>query len=149
VEALSAALRAAGVVVSVSEDIRVALWEKLLFVGPMGMIGAATGMTVDRFRALADARALLVEAMEEVRSVALAQGARVPEGSVAGALARLDALPEGSISSMHRDLYAGRLSELNEQVGIVVRLASGAGLSVPVHRVLYAVLAARAARVDA
>jgi 2-dehydropantoate 2-reductase len=144
VETLAATLRTAGVTVAVSGDIRAAIWEKLLFVGPMGMIGAATGMAVDHFRCIPASRRLLVEAMAEVRSVALSHGIRVPEEATAAALERLDALPDGSKASMQRDLEAGRHSELEEQVGAVVRLATRAGLDVPVHRVLYAALAARA-----
>ena len=138
VERLGEALRAGGVTVSIEPNIRVALWEKLLFVGPLGMVGAATSLPPSRTRELLEA------AMHEVRRVAAARGVTVPEASVAAALARVDALPEGSRTSMHRDLDANRPSELGEQVGTIARLARELSVDAPIHRVLYAVLSARA-----
>jgi 2-dehydropantoate 2-reductase len=49
---------------------------------------------------------------------------------------------------MQRDLAAGRPSELDDQLGAVVRLARAAGVPVPVHETIHAALSAqeRAAR---
>ena len=41
---------------------------------------------------------------------------------------------------MHRDVVAGRPSELETQVGAVVRLGREAGVPTPVNGVLYATL---------
>jgi 2-dehydropantoate 2-reductase len=41
---------------------------------------------------------------------------------------------------MQRDLAAGRPSELEDQVGAVVRLAREAQVPVPVHEVIYGAL---------
>jgi 2-dehydropantoate 2-reductase len=41
---------------------------------------------------------------------------------------------------MQRDVVAGRPSELEEQTGALVRLASGAAVSVPAHELLLAIL---------
>ena len=144
VRALGDVLSAAGVAVHLADDVRVELWEKLLFVGPMGLVGAATGLTADRYRARSDTRALLEEAMTEVARVAGARGVSVQPDAVASALARLDSLPAGASTSMQKDLLARRPSEIEEQVGAVVRSAAAHGVDAPVHRTLYAVLKARA-----
>jgi 2-dehydropantoate 2-reductase len=41
---------------------------------------------------------------------------------------------------MQRDVLAGRPSELEAQVGAVVRLGERLGVEVPVHRTIYAAL---------
>ncbi len=133
----------AGVTVVLPEDVRVAIWEKLLFVGPMGLIGAAVGLTVDRYRVIPESRNALTEAMNEVQRVAVAQGIAVPASSVLATLALVDAMPNGATTSMHRDLVGGKRSELEEQVGAVVRLGKEANVATPVHRALYELLRAR------
>jgi 2-dehydropantoate 2-reductase len=41
---------------------------------------------------------------------------------------------------MHRDILSGRPSELDLQVGTLVRFAEEAGVPVPVHTTIYAAL---------
>jgi 2-dehydropantoate 2-reductase len=55
-------------------------------------------------------------------------------------VARYDELPPATTASMQRDIVAGRPSELEEQTGALVRLASGAAVSVPAHELLLAIL---------
>jgi 2-dehydropantoate 2-reductase len=143
VRAVADALTKAGVGVALPPDVRVAIWSKLLFVGPMGLIGAATSMSVDRYRVVPEARALLAEAMHEVRNVANARGVPVPTETIEETLGFIDALPDGAMTSMHRDLGDGRKSELEEQVGAIVRLGAESNVGTPVHRVLHGLLRAR------
>jgi len=138
-EELCAALRAAGAGCSVSAEIRTALWEKLLFVGPLGAVGAAARVAAGRLRSIGETRALLDRAMREVQAVAHASGASIADAAVASAMARVDALPPEGTTSMHRDLLAGRRSELDDLVGAVLRAAAGR-VPVPAHEALYALL---------
>ena len=52
----------------------------------------------------------------------------------------IDGLPPVGTASMQRDVLAGRPSELEAQVGAVVRLGERLGVEVPVHRTTYAAL---------
>ena len=142
-ERLADALRAAGIVVVISPEIRVELWGKLLFVEPLGSVGAVTGVPMGVMRSVPETRALLEQAMGEVLAVAAGQGVRLPGDPVAAALARVDGMPASATTSMHRDLLEGRPSELDEQTGAVVRLGHRAGVACPVHDVLYACLLPR------
>jgi 2-dehydropantoate 2-reductase len=146
VERLAETLRAAGISAAVSERIDAALWSKLLFVEPLGSVGAVTRSPADRVRAIPETRAMLEEAMREVRAVAAGRGVAVPESAIAQALARVDSLPAGATASMHRDLVEGRPSELREQTGAVVRLGAKAGVARPVHDFLWASLLPEAMR---
>jgi 2-dehydropantoate 2-reductase len=139
-EKLTEALRGAGADAVVSPDIKSALWEKLLFVGPLGAVGAAARIPAGRVRSVAETRALLERAMREVQAVARASGASIPDTAISTAMARVDALPADGTTSMHRDLSSGRRSELDDLVGAVVRAAAARKVGVPVHETLYGLL---------
>ena len=93
VNRLAAALHEAGVAATPSADIRAALWSKLLFVEPLGSVGAVTRAPAGVLRSVPETRALLEQAMREVEAVAAGMGVRLPEGEIARALARVDGLP--------------------------------------------------------
>lgn len=139
-EALAAALRAAGVVVDVVADVERASWEKFLLIEPWGVLGAATRAPVGVLRGTPEARALLVGLQEELAAVGRARGVALPPDAPAKTFAFLDGAPPEATASMQRDLGAGRPSELEDQTGAVVRLARAAGVAVPLHETLHALL---------
>jgi 2-dehydropantoate 2-reductase len=62
------------------------------------------------------------------------------EAAVDRTLARFDGLPPDATSSLQRDLMEGRRSELDAQLGAVVRLGLAAGVPAPVCETLLALL---------
>ncbi len=139
-EKIADAFRRAGISMSLSPNIRADLWEKLLFVEPLGSIGAATRVSIDVFRSVPESRAMLVEAMREVQRVSAALAIRVRPDAVERSMVRVDALPPGATASMHRDIVEGRPSELEQQTGAVVRFGRQANAAAPVHEWLRAAL---------
>lgn len=139
-EDLCEALRSSGADAQVVPDIRAALWEKLLFVEPLGAVGAASRSPAGVIRAVPETRALLERAMREVETVARSLDVAVVKAAVASALNRVDSLPPDSMSSLQRDLRDGRRSELHELTGAVVRHGRATGVATPVHDFLYACL---------
>lgn len=139
-ERLAAALRGAGVAVIVPPSIRAALWEKLVFIAATSGVGAVSRATVGEIRSLPETRALLAAAMREAWSVARGLGFAVREDAVEAGLAFFDKLPAEGAASMQRDLLEGRPSELEAQVGAVVRFGREVGVSTPVFDYLYASL---------
>lgn len=140
IEQLRAAFERAGVHATIADSIWTALWEKLLFVGPLGSVGAVTRAPVGVVRSLPETRALLEGAMAEIVHVARSRGVPVADAASTRALAMIDGMPESATSSMHRDILAGRPSELESQVGVAVRMARAAGVDAPLHTYLYASL---------
>ena len=135
-------------------DIAVALWEKFLFIAPVSAVGAVTRMPAGVFRAVPETRAILAQSMGEILAVAHARGVALPSNAVAKTLAIVDGLPAEGTASMQRDILEGRPSELEYQVGAVVRLSAQVGLAAPASTFLYASLLpaerrARAWRPDA
>jgi 2-dehydropantoate 2-reductase len=139
-DALAGALRRAGVEATVTDDMARASWEKFLLIEPWGAVAAAARAPFGVVRSVPETRALHVTAIEEVAALARARGVLLPADAVERTLALLESVPAEGTASMQRDLGAGRPSELDDQVGAVVRLAAAANVPVPVHRVLLAVL---------
>jgi 2-dehydropantoate 2-reductase len=140
---LVATLKGAGIAAKVVDDIRAAVWEKALFVEPFGAVGAVIGLPAGRWRDIPESRRLLTDAMREIDSVAKANGVTLGEPAIERALARIDKLPTDATASLHRDLHAGRPSELQDQTGAIVRIAAARSVEVPIHRYLLAALLPR------
>jgi 2-dehydropantoate 2-reductase len=68
-----------------------------------------------------------------VDQVAQAMGIRFEEDPVAANLAILDSLSSGATTSMHRDVRAGRPSEIDGLLFEVVRLGRRHGVATPVY----------------
>ncbi len=136
---LQEAFGRAGVRAVISSDIVSARWEKLVLGGPWSAIGAVTRAPLGVVRSLPETRELLEGAMNEVVHVARASGAKPSDDVVAQSLAALDHAPEAAIGNM-RDFVEGRPSELETEVGAIVRLGRKLGVEAPRHAFLYAAL---------
>lgn len=136
----AAALRSAGLVAQMPDDMGVAQWEKFLFIEPIGAVGAAARVPFGVVRSVPASRALIDAALHEVRNVGRAVGVQWPADAIDRVWARYDSLPADGSTSLQRDLMAERPSEFEAQTGAVVRIGRAHGVPTPVHDVLYAVL---------
>jgi len=132
--------RARGVRVEIPADIQVAMWSKFLFIASLSGMGAVTRVPIGEIRAQPETRAMLIQAMEEIRAIALGRGIRLPDDIVATMLDLIDGVPPEGTASMQRDVMDGRPSELDAQSGAVVRLGQQLGVEVPVHSFIYRAL---------
>jgi 2-dehydropantoate 2-reductase len=137
VDRLRSALQGAGIAVEVPTCIRSAIWEKFLFVASLGGVGAVARAPLGVIRSIPGTRAMLQQAMIEIRDLAAARDVHLPEDVVAQALALVDAQPPAGTTSLQRDLAAGRRSELEWWSGAVVRLGRESGVPTPVHQFMY------------
>jgi 2-dehydropantoate 2-reductase len=132
--------RTRGVTAEVPADIRAAMWNKFLFITALSGVGAVTRAPAGVIRSLPETRGLLRQALEEIYALAGRAGIALPADTVERTLAFIDGLPPDGTTSLQRDVLQARPSELEAQVGAVVRLGGRLGMEVPVHRMLYAVL---------
>lgn len=131
----------AGVQADIPPDIHHAMWSKFIFIAPMSGVGAATRVPVGVWRSMLETRELATSAIREIVSVAMAQGVDLgAEAAVERTLARFDGLPPDATSSLQRDVMEGRPSELDAQLGAVVRIGRAAGVPTPVCEALLALL---------
>jgi 2-dehydropantoate 2-reductase len=140
-EALRQAFAGArGVTAEVAPDIRAAMWSKFVFIAALSGVGALTRAPIGVIRGQPESRRLLEQALEEISAVAVGNHIALPADTVERTLAFIDNLPADGTASMQRDIIQGRPSELEAQVGAVVRLGERRGIAVPVHRLIYAAL---------
>ena len=127
----------AGVWAEIPLDISIALWMKYLFISSVSAIGAVTRVSFGEFRSQPETRAMLEKALQDCHSVALAQGILMPPDCVATTLAYIDTLPYETLASMQRDVIDGRPSELDAQIGAIVRMGEMYNVPTPLHTFIY------------
>ncbi len=141
VERIREAFAAAeGMETVVPPSIQAAMWQKLLYVEPLGAVGSVARQPAGVLRAVPQSRELLRAAVEEIVRLAHARGIELDPSLPSDVLLRIDKLPTEATASMQRDIMAGRPSELEYQTGVVVRFAAESGVAVPVHSTIYAAL---------
>lgn len=140
VEQLLAAFASAGVNAEAPADILRSMWTKFLFIAPMSGVGAITRVPIGVWRSLPEVRSIADAALREIVAVAAALGIDLGEDAVAKTWERYEALAAPSTASMQRDMMEGKPSELDAQLGAIVRLGRSRGVPTPVTSLLYASL---------
>ncbi|MGW3138321.1 ketopantoate reductase family protein [Streptomyces sp. NPDC001139] len=125
--ALAVALEAAGPVTRVLDDETAALWAKMSFLAPFALLTTLHAVPLGDVRTRH--RDELTALVEETAAVSRACGGPTDP---AQAMARYDAFPPQTKSSMQRDAEAGRPLELDAIGGALLRAADRHGVSVPV-----------------
>ncbi len=132
--------RASGLTVEVPPDIHVAMWMKFLFITVWSGLGAVTRSPLGVWRSLPETRQMAESALQEIISVAQARHVGLPENAMPTIMNMYDSLPPDITSSMQRDIAEGRPSELEAQIGAVVRFGKETDVATPLHKFIYATL---------
>ena len=128
------------------EDLRPAQWSKLIFNATVNSVSALTHLPHDahfadrgRLDSLGD---LVHDLVEEGKRVAAAAGVALHDDPWE---MNMLATQRGSahVPSMLEDIEAGRATEIDLITGAVVREAGRAGIPVPLHEALYALVRAK------
>jgi 2-dehydropantoate 2-reductase len=138
---LHEALLKAGVNSELSGDVRLAIWEKYVFLVGLSAVTTAMRETLGPIRENSRARAFFLEVMREVVAVGRAQGVALPVDFAEKRLAFADGLPADMTSSMHHDLERGNRLELEWLSGGVVQLGEASGVPTPANRAVWDILA--------
>lgn len=123
-----------GVKAEIPPDMLAALWQKFLGVAPTGAVGAITRAPMGVTRADASTRQLVESAKREIWFVGRALGVNWAPDAISRVTAVHDSVPFGTTASMQRDIMEGRPSELDAQIGVIVRLGESLGVPTPVNR---------------
>jgi 2-dehydropantoate 2-reductase len=129
-----------GVSASIPEDIQHSMWTKFLFIATFSGIGAITRAPIGAWRDVPEVRAIAAASLTEIVALARARGVDLGADAVAKTLARYDAMTPESTASMQRDIMGGKPSELEGQLGAIVRLAKESGVAVPATSFIYGCL---------
>ncbi|MFF5962998.1 ketopantoate reductase family protein [Streptomyces collinus] len=138
-DALAEAFAKAGPATRVLEDETAALWAKMSFLAPFALLTTRYGLPLGDIRTRH--RDELTALVEETAAISHACGG---PADPAQALARYDAFPAATKSSMQRDAEAGRPLELDAIGGALLRAAERHGVPAPVAARVVRELADRA-----
>jgi 2-dehydropantoate 2-reductase len=140
VEALVKAFERCGVKVKIPDDILVTMWEKYLFIAPISGLGAATRAPAGVLRGVPEVRRLMEQYMAEIVSVAQKRGVKLSQEHIRRRMRFIDEMGAAVTASMHRDILAGRPSELEALLGTLVHMGQELDLPTPVSSFIYSVL---------
>ena len=136
---VEAILASAGFSVTLDEQVRIPIWEKVAFNAAMNAVSAITGCAVGEMDTPA-ARALIDAASGEVVATAHRLGIGVDAGRVTAKTRFALANHRSHKPSMLQDIEAGRMTEIESINGAVVRAAEAAGATAPVNATLAGLL---------
>ncbi len=120
----------------IADDIQSELWKKYISICVSAWLGV-TRSTYGEVRECKETRDIMFSLFNEVADLARTRGVNIEVGFVEKTMSFIDTFPYDSTSSLTRDVWEGKPSELEYQNGTVVRLAEEAGLEVPVNRFIY------------
>lgn len=133
-------LKEAGIAAEYRPDIETAMWEKYLFIEPIGSTTSYTGLTFGGVVSTPDAWALVEGLLTELEGVAAGLQVALPADIHALTLGKYRGFPGETKTSIQVDFEKGRQTELETFTGYVVRAAKKLGLDVPLHEKVYAKL---------
>ena len=126
----------AGIKSVIAADITAEIWKKFLGICISGLM-AVTRTTYGEMRELPLTRKMMIDLMYEIYTLAATAGVKIEKSYVSEVIAAIDGYPYGSSTSLARDVWEGRPSEIEYQNGTVVRLAQKYGVEVPVNKFVY------------
>ena len=136
---LAQALIAAGVPTDISDNVRGALWAKLILNCAYNALSAITQLPYGRLVKGAGITAVMRDVVDECLAVAKADDVTIP-GDVDAAIRKIAETVPGQYSSTAQDLARGKPSEIDHLNGVIVRRGEALGVATPVNRLLHALV---------
>ncbi len=133
---LSMLFKDAGIHCKASTDIEADVWKKFIFICTSALL-ALTKTTYGELRELKETRQMMVEMLNEIFAVSQKAGVNLKPEIVEKTIAVIDTVDYDSTSSLTRDVWEGKPSEIDYQNGTVVKLADKLGVDAPVNRFIY------------
>ena len=135
-QALVEALRAAGVPTEVSDNVRGALWAKLILNCAYNALSAVARLPYGELVQRPGVLDVMRDVVAECRAVAAADGVTLP-GDIDAAVRRIAETMPTQYSSTAQDLMRGKPSEIDHLNGHVVRRGEALGVPTPANRALW------------
>jgi 2-dehydropantoate 2-reductase len=137
--AVAQALIAAGVPTEISDNVRGALWAKLILNCAYNAVSAIAQLPYGKTVAGAGVQDLMRDVVAECLAVARAETVQVV-GDVYAAVDQLANSMPNQLSSTAHDLARGKHSEIDYLNGLIVQRGVALGVATPVNRVLWALV---------
>jgi 2-dehydropantoate 2-reductase len=136
-EDIARTLIAAGVPTDISDNLRGALWAKLITNCAYNALSAITQLPYGRLVKGEGVTVVLRDLVAECVAVAKADGVTLP-GDVDAAVRKIAETAAGQYASTAQDLARGKRSEIDYLNGFIVRRGEALGIATPTNRLLHA-----------
>ncbi|WP_457029619.1 ketopantoate reductase family protein [Kitasatospora sp. P5_F3] len=130
-EEIAVVLRDAGIDGSASADIIGAMWHKWVFISTVGAVTCLLRGTVGEISAVPGGTAFATAVLAEAAAVAAAAGHPVPAAELVLVEDMVTQSGSPLVSSMYRDVVAGRPAEVEQLLGDLVARARELGVATP------------------
>lgn len=125
-----------GIKAKISEDINTELWKKFITICISGLL-AVTKTTYGELRELPETRQMMIDLLYEIYELSQKSGIKIESDFVEKTILVIDSYPHNSTSSLTRDVWEGKPSEIDYQNGTVVKLGKKYGIDTPVNEFIY------------
>jgi 2-dehydropantoate 2-reductase len=133
------ALIAAGVPTEISDNVRGALWLKLILNCAYNAVSAITQLPYGKTAVGEGVQVVMQDVVAECQAVARADGVELAGDVDAAVRMIFDTMP-GQFSSTAQDLARGKKSEIDYLNGLIVRRGAALSIATPANRVLWSLV---------
>jgi 2-dehydropantoate 2-reductase len=133
------ALITAGVPTVISDNVRGALWAKLILNCVYNALSAITQLPYGRLVKGEGMTVVMRDLVDECLAVAKADGVTIP-GDVDAAVRNIAETMAGQYASTAQDLARGKRSEIDHLNGLILRRGEALGVATPANRLLHAIV---------
>ncbi|CAA9411128.1 MAG: 2-dehydropantoate 2-reductase, partial [uncultured Ramlibacter sp.] len=137
--AVAGAMAAAGVPTQISDNVRGALWAKLILNCAYNAVSAIAQRPYGENVRSQGIQEVMADVVAECRAVALAEGVHLPD-DLDEAVRKIAETMPGQLSSTAQDLARGKQTEIDYLNGFIVQRAQALGLATPANRVLWSLV---------
>lgn len=115
------------------DNIEETVWEKFIFISALASATSYLNHNIGQILSNPDAKAVYVELLNEIESVAKAKGLKLSDDIVNQTIIKLEKSPKEATSSMHRDYLAGNKIEASSLTKFVVNEGARYGVKTPLY----------------
>jgi 2-dehydropantoate 2-reductase len=133
---INAMLTRSGIKSIISEDIESDLWKKFIPICVSGLL-AVTKTTYGELREIKETRQMMVELINEIYLLSQKTGVHIEHDFPDKTISFIDTFPYNSTSSLTRDVWECKTSEIEYQNGTVVKLGKKFGVDTPINNFIY------------
>ncbi len=116
------------------ENIEETVWEKFIFISALASATSYLNQNIGEILKHPENKAVYISLLNEIAAVALAKGLALPNDIVNQTIIKLEKTPKDATSSMHRDLLAGRNTEVVSLTEYVVKEGLKYGVTTPIYK---------------
>ncbi|TDE27565.1 2-dehydropantoate 2-reductase [Flavobacterium ranwuense] len=118
------------------ENIEETVWEKFIFISALASATSYLNQNIGEILNNPENKAIYISLLNEITGVASAKGLALPDDIVDQTIVKLEKSPQDATSSMHRDLLAGRNTEVVSLTKYVVDQAAKFGVATPTYQMI-------------